>query len=247
MRKAVRCYFLSEKDLEAFGCKNKKKGVCLKVKSVKFGSKLIIKSKTSETVLQCIERLKAVFGDVFVREDAENLPRSLVKGFLAQKLVLGLAESCTGGLAGALLTDIPGSSEMFWGSYVTYSNNFKEHLGVPKEVLNEHGAVSERTVREMAKMVLSKSPSDVSCAISGIAGPGGGTDMKPVGTVWVCVASRRGREEAFEFLFTGGRKDIRKKSCIAAFCLILGLIEGKKLLDSIMKTKYSKIYSFQNI
>lgn len=99
---------------------------------------------------------------------------------------LATAESCTGGWIAKLMTDVPGSSQWFDRSYVTYSNAAKvEMLGVSRQTLSGHGAVSEETVREMAQGAFDRSSAQVTIAISGIAGPDGGTAAKPVGTVWL--------------------------------------------------------------
>ena len=101
------------------------------------------------------------------------------------------AESCTGGLIGAAMTDLPGSSEFFFGSAVTYSNEAKmKLLGVREQTLIDHGAVSEETAREMALGAAALFGADYSVAVTGIAGPGGATDTKPVGLVYMEAASR---------------------------------------------------------
>lgn len=110
---------------------------------------------------------------------------------VAKKMKLGLAESCTGGYLSHLITSVPGSSRYFEGSIVAYSYDIKtRELNVQKSTLEEHGAVSEETVQEMVKGALKKFQVDVAIAISGIAGPGGGTPEKPVGTIWIACATR---------------------------------------------------------
>jgi len=126
------------------------------------------------------------------------------------------AESCTGGLVSAALTDVAGSSEWFERGYVTYSNRAKrEMLGVATDTLEVHGAVSEATVREMAAGALSRSGADLAVAISGVAGPGGGSAQKPVGTVWFAWAQVAGgagglRVSARCELLPGGRDAVRR-------------------------------------
>jgi nicotinamide-nucleotide amidase len=108
-------------------------------------------------------------------------------------LKLVLAESCTGGLLGSRITDVPGSSEYFLGGAISYSNQLKQSiLGVKAQTLEAHGAVSEETVREMANGARLKFHTDYAIAITGIAGPVGGTSDKPVGTVWMAVADAQG-------------------------------------------------------
>ena len=152
-------------------------------------------------------------------------------GFLLQKQQLhcAVAESCTGGLLAATITDVPGSSQWFDRGFVTYTNDSKmELLAVPNAVIAEQGAVSEGTVRAMAEGVLKKSHAQVSAAISGIAGPGGGSIDKPVGTVWVSWALGFEVTKARSYLFDGSRQSIREQAVRVA---LEGLIELISALD----------------
>ncbi len=137
------------------------------------------------------------------------------------------AESCTGGWVAKALTDVPGSSQWFECGYVTYSEAAKmRDLGVATRTLQSFGAVSEQTVREMAEGALRVSGAQVALAISGIAGPDGGTPGKPVGTVWFCAAARAGAAIdiiAEEKLFNGDRAFVRSRSVEHALRLILRL------------------------
>lgn len=130
------------------------------------------------------------------------------------------AESCTAGWIAKAITDIPGSSQWFEAGLVTYSNEAKvELLGVRPSTLARRGAVSEEVVREMARGALAVTRADVAVAVSGIAGPDGGTPAKPVGTVWFCWATRRGRSinvRTRRVRFGGGRKAVREKSVALA-------------------------------
>jgi nicotinamide-nucleotide amidase len=133
---------------------------------------------------------------------------------------LGTAESCTGGLVAARLTSVPGSSEVFRGSVVAYANEVKEStLGVPADVLAEHGAVSEETAAAMAVGVREALGVDVGIADTGIAGPGGGTPEKPVGTVCVSVAGTHGRADRTVHL-PGGRGHIRDRTTTVAMHML---------------------------
>jgi nicotinamide-nucleotide amidase len=124
--------------------------------------------------------------------DAKAL--AVISGAKARGLRIATAESCTGGMVSAALTDIPGSSEVFDRGFVTYSNAAKtDLLGVPEATLAAHGAVSAETARAMAEGALARSPADIAVAITGIAGPGGGSPPKPVGLVHFACA-RRGVE-----------------------------------------------------
>lgn len=125
---------------------------------------------------------------------------------------ISCAESCTGGLVGAALTEIPGSSEIFNGSAVTYSNEAKKKiLGVSEETLKNFGAVSEQCAKEMAEGSLKIYDSDFAVSITGIAGPDGGTELKPVGTVCFGIASKNSTETFTKF-FPGNRQEVREKS-----------------------------------
>ena len=130
------------------------------------------------------------------------------------------AESCTGGLIGAAMTDLPGSSEYFLGSAVTYSNEAKvKLLGVREQTLIDHGAVSEETAREMALGAAALFGADYSVAVTGIAGPGGATDTKPVGLVYVAL-SGDGWTVCEELHLQGGRGAIREAACQKALDLL---------------------------
>ena len=143
---------------------------------------------------------------------------------------LATAESCTGGWVAKVCTDIAGSSQWFECGFVTYSNAAKiRDIGVSARTLEDHGAVSEATVREMAAGALRVSGADVAVAISGIAGPDGGTPAKPVGTVWFGLAFRQSTEVAMVVeteLFEGDRELIRRRSVERALQLVLGIEWG---------------------
>lgn len=127
------------------------------------------------------------------------------------------AESCTGGWIGQALTMIPGSSRWFDRGFVTYSNDAKQSmLGVRQQTLSSAGAVSEQTVREMALGAIARSRADVAVAVSGVAGPDGGSDEKPVGTVWIAWATREGGCTAQRFVFPGDRDGVRRQSVMRA-------------------------------
>ena len=134
------------------------------------------------------------------------------------------AESCTAGWIAKALTDTAGSSRWFDSGYVTYSNEAKVRaLGVSARTLDRFGAVSRQTVREMACGSLRATGVDVAVAVTGIAGPDGGTPDKPVGTVWFCVARRRGRSIALRTArsrFRGDREAVRRKSVVRALRLL---------------------------
>ena len=132
-------------------------------------------------------------------------------------LKLATAESCTGGWIAQAVTSVAGSSEWFERGFVTYSNGAKkEMLGVRASTLSRHGAVSEQTAREMASGALKRSDAHVALAVTGIAGPGGGTRKKPVGMVCFAWSGPKGRTQSAVRRFTGRRESVRRKSVVAA-------------------------------
>lgn len=147
----------------------------------------------------------------------ETLTRSIAQALQARGEMLATAESCTGGSVAAALTELPGSSAWFERGFVTYANAAKiDLLGVSPATLTEHGAVSEATARAMAEGALQHSPADWSLAITGIAGPGGGSDDKPVGTVWFAWSWRHGATTSARHCFAGTRSAVRQQAVITA-------------------------------
>jgi nicotinamide-nucleotide amidase len=153
--------------------------------------------------------------------------RALLDYFRRGDLTLATAESCTGGLLAATLTEIPGSSLVVERGFVTYSNESKqEMLGVPPETIAQFGAVSRETAEAMAKGALARSNAKLSVSITGIAGPDGGSPEKPVGLVHFAAASRRGGLLHRECRFGGiGRMQVRKASVLEAIALLRTLAE----------------------
>ena len=153
-------------------------------------------------------------------EAIRKLAAALVSDMTESGKAVSTAESCTGGWVSKAITDIPGSSAVFHYGVVSYSNGAKEHiLGVKNETLDEHGSVSGPVVEEMAQGALNLSGSDIAVAVSGIAGPDGGTDEKPVGTVWFAWAVRDGgkvRTETNRAQFDGDRELIRELTVVHA-------------------------------
>jgi len=120
------------------------------------------------------------------------LANQVLSAFKKRGLSLAVAESITGGLIGHLLTEVPGSSDVFVGGVVAYHNRLKELLGVPTHTLETEGAVSEATAKAMAEGIRGQTGADVGVAVTGIAGPGGGTKTKPVGLTYIALADSRG-------------------------------------------------------
>jgi len=171
-----------------------------------------------------LDAMEAAFREVLGMDvaavDVDDLPEVVLEGLRLRRETLAVAESCTGGLLSAHLTDVPGASEVFLGGVVSYSNDAKEHLiDVPHEMLVKHGAVSEEVARAMAEGVRARFGSDWGAGITGIAGPTGGTEEKPVGLVHWAVAGPDG-VSAKDHVFLGDRSIIRVWSLNATLDLL---------------------------
>ncbi len=154
------------------------------------------------------------------------LAQRLGEALQARGLAVATAESCTGGWVAKAITDIPGSSTWLERGFVTYSNSAKqEMLKVSAETLSRFGAVSEAVVKEMAKGALRHSHAGISVAVSGIAGPGGGSLEKPVGTVWFAWALKGGGEWSARELFPGDREAVRRQAVKRALQGLLDVLE----------------------
>lgn len=150
-------------------------------------------SRLSDLVKTQVRRLYELLPDVIYDEDEVTLEQTVGSLLLAKKLTLSTAESCTGGKIASLITSVAGSSRWYQGSVIAYDNAVKTSLlGVSAETLKSHGAVSEETAREMAAGALKVMGTDLAVSVTGIAGPDGGTPLKPVGTVFFAVADRTG-------------------------------------------------------
>lgn len=167
------------------------------------------------------EELYRRFGDkIYTDREQENLEEAIGRLLCEHKLTVTTAESCTGGLLAGRLVNVPGISENFKEGYITYANEAKEKLlGVSHRTLREHGAVSEETAREMAQGVRRAAGADIGIGITGIAGPDGGTEEKPVGLVYIGCCFR---EQTYvrRFIFTGNRSKVRESAVAKALTLL---------------------------
>ena len=169
--------------------------------------------------------LRERHGGYIYTEVGESIDE-LVAGLLTG-LRVGVGESCSGGKLAARLTDRPGSSEYFAGGVVAYSNEAKtSHLGVPAELIAAHGAVSPEVAEAMARGALERFGADLGVGITGVAGPGGGTEQKPVGYVCICVVHADGRTMARDPQLPGNRDDVRDRSVSVALHMIRRLLLG---------------------
>lgn len=161
--------------------------------------------------------------DAALRRRADALSRALRE----LKSTVTTAESCTGGWIAKVLTDLPGSSDVFADGFVTYTNASKsDRLGVSAATIDEHGAVSEPVVRAMASGALERAGATLAVAVSGIAGPGGARPGKPVGTVWIGWASADGSTQQASFLFPGDREQVRRATVACALDGALAWLTG---------------------
>jgi len=171
-------------------------------------------------------QIRASLGDAILTDhDAEDDGHALVRAvsdlLRGRHETVGTVESCTGGLLGEMITRLGGSSEVFAGGLLTYTNGLKAKLaGVDAELTEQHGAVSSHVATEMARGGLTNLATSHALAITGIAGPGGGTESKPVGTVWIARASSDGTLDTRRFLFRGGRDAVRLWSATTAMGML---------------------------
>jgi nicotinamide-nucleotide amidase len=166
------------------------------------------------------ERLRSVVGDAVYGEDGVDLAAVVLDLCREKGLTIGVAESCTGGLLGARLTAIPGSSDVVTGGVIAYSNALKSSLlDVPPEVLAREGAVSEAVVGAMATGARAATGASIGVGITGIAGPGGGTEEKPVGTVWI-ASDLEGVVESRRLRLIGDRAEVRQRAAQATLEMV---------------------------
>ena len=183
------------------------------------------KEELEVEILAIMKQIVARIPDYVIAEADLTLEKSILDFMQARKLTLSVAESCTGGALSQTITRNPGSSAVFLGGAITYSNNLKETVvGVSSQTLQQFGAVSEQTVLEMASGAIKAFKSDYSIAVSGVAGPDGGTEDKPVGTVWIAIAnSKKAKGKKYQF----GNKRIQniERSVTSALIMLFKLLK----------------------
>ena len=160
-----------------------------------------------------------------------NLTAEVLYEVLKSKnMTIATAESCTGGMIGAALTSVSGVSECYGFGVVTYANEAKEKLlGVSHTTLETVGAVSYETACEMAQGALKLSGADIAISVTGIAGPGGGTDEKPVGLVYIGIAQKNGEVKAYKNNFSGSRDSVRTQTVVKALKLAIKTVKGESI------------------
>ena len=204
------------------------------VVSLRLAARFNSEAEAMEQMDQTVAACHAALGDLIYGADDETLPEVVARLIHADPIArqfapaVSTAESCTGGLLAKLLTDVPGASDYFREGYVTYHNEAKINLLiVPPALIEKHGAVSEQVVKAMATGAQEESGAAYALATSGVAGPGGGSVQKPVGTVWIALAHPKGCD-ARVFNFPGDREMIRDRSAKMALAMFRFQLLGKK-------------------
>jgi len=178
------------------------------------------KKQAGQMAQKDVNHLRSLLGDLIFGIDDQTLPEVVGHWLMKHHKTITVAESCTGGLLTKLITDIPGASECFNQGWVTYSNKAKtELLGVPKQLIEKHGAVSEQVARSMAIAARQKAKSDFAIAITGIAGPAGGSKQKPVGLVYISVCDGDNCQTK-KCLFSYTRELIRTRAALTALNML---------------------------
>lgn len=169
---------------------------------------------------------KSCFGyNAPMNDNSVQQVQRLAAQLLQNQLKICTAESCTGGLIAKTFTDLAGSSDWFDRGFVTYSDQAKsDMLAVPASIIDDYGAVSEAVASAMASGALRHSEADFAIAVTGVAGPGGGSDDKPVGTVWIAIASRQ-QSQAIKCRFSGDREAVRRATLLRALEEILAMLD----------------------
>jgi nicotinamide-nucleotide amidase len=198
-------------------------GIDLRLTSWGDADDAIVSSRFEEVERALRERLgRAIYGD-----ERADLAKIVGDALRERDMTIAVAESCTGGLLAKRLTDAAGSSDFMIGAVVSYANEAKiELLGVQASVIERYGAVTEETAAAMLDGILSRTGADCAISITGVAGPGGGTEEKPVGTVWTGVAAGHTRQVRRLALF-GDRAEIRERSVQAALKILLDMLSDR--------------------
>lgn len=174
-----------------------------------------------------VEEISRILGDHIYAIDDQPIEASVVELLIRSRQTVCVAESCTGGLLAKRITDVAGASQVFVGGVISYSNQLKhELLGVSKDTIQDLGAVSQRCAAEMARGARDKIRADFALSVTGIAGPGGGTEKKPVGLVYIGLAGPKNLDVK-EFRFRGTREDIRSRSATSALNMLRDALLNK--------------------
>ena len=229
-------FLIPESELEESLQRNRVGGIEWGTRVEEFRITFVLRGGSNDDRAAMLDGVLGDFDEYRIQPDEVDLVERCSHRLREAGHVLVTAESCTGGLIAKLITDRAGSSEVFWGSTVAYSYEAKQELlGVSRDSLAHHGAVSAETVEEMARgaLAVSRGCATIAVSVSGVAGPGGGTGEKPVGTVWVALFTVDGRLTTRRYRFHGSREAVRKRTAVAALLLIDEALEKlPSLLDS---------------
>ena len=189
--------------------------------SVRVRSESEDEQRASMALKETVEQVIVELGPIVYGRDHETIQQAVIGLLQEKRLTVTTAESCTGGLLGQMLTDVPGSSDVYHGGWVMYNNEMKvKHLGVSESLIEAHGVVSACVAKAMAAGAVERSGADLGVSITGIAGPSGGSPQKPVGSVWIALIRRGQAPQALLVQMPGDRSAIRNRSAKAAAQLI---------------------------
>lgn len=199
------------------------------VVSIRINAKFESRDKALEQLDRTEDACRQILGDLIWGQDDQTLQEVVGRMLLEKKMTVATAESCTGGLVAKMITDVPGASGYFRAGFVAYSNQAKQEcLNVPAELIAVHGAVSEPVAQAMACSARKLAGADVALAISGVAGPSGGTETKPVGTVCIGLAHESGAQTR-SFNFPGDREWVRDRAAKMALTMLRYHLLGKEM------------------
>jgi nicotinamide-nucleotide amidase len=196
---------------------------------------VVLKAPQDVDLQQPAVQVRAVLnrGTIYTEDAKQSFLERIQQLLMSKNATVATAESCTGGLIASYLTETPGSSSVFTGGVVSYANTIKEELlKVPGTILDSFGAVSAETVRIMAAQVRSMMNTTYGIAVSGIAGPAGGTDKKPVGTVWIGLCGPNGRAFEQKILYINDRRSVRVYASYVALDVLRRELEGLEISDT---------------
>lgn len=233
------CFLICESSLEDACIAYDSKDITWGTRVQAYKISLYLQGGTQGERLEFLTYLQEFFGKELVVIGDMTAAGILVSSLTASSRNISIAESITGGLIGSLLTDIPGSSKVLWGSLVTYTNKSKQKiLGIKEETLDVYGAVSKEVAVGMASRVMELAGSNLSISVSGYAG-GSYDENEDTGKVWIAVKKETSRAVALSFKFTGSRDLIRRKTAIAALLLAETALSRPERLDSCGQWQYS--------
>ncbi len=238
-QRVLRLYGLPESEIATTLLAARQAGVALdeiEVTTCVSGGELEIVTRYEPHSAAVAQELEAVIRErhaqVIYSDDGSRVDQQVAEMLVAQGLSVAVAESCTGGLVAARLTERPGASAYLRGGIVAYANDVKETLaGVPAELIETHGAVSAEVAQALAMGARERLGADIGIGVTGVAGPDGGTAEKPVGTVWIAIAGPDGRTLVRRSDQRGSRGDIRERSVIVALHLLRRLLLGESDAD----------------